>query len=92
MAAAVKILSQRRIGALVVIGSDRRVVGIVAERDIVKKLGARGPAVLDLPLTEVMTRKVRTCSPSYTINSIMEQMTDSKFRHVPAVDQGRLAA
>ncbi len=91
VAAAVKVLAERRIGALVVTGPDRRVVGIVSERDIVKELGARGPAVLELPLTEVMTRKVRTCSPSDTISSIMEQMTDGKFRHVPVVEQGRLA-
>jgi CBS domain-containing protein len=91
VAAAVKILAERRIGALVVTGPDRRVVGIVSERDIVKELGARGPAVLELPLTDVMTRKVRTCSPSDTISSIMEQMTDGKFRHVPVVEQGRLA-
>ena len=43
-------------------GADRRVVGIVSERDIVQELAAHGPASLDLPLTEVMTRKVMTCT------------------------------
>ena len=84
------ILAERKIGALVVTGADRRVVGILSERDIVQELAAHGAAALDLPLTEVMTRKVMTCSPSDTISSVMERMTHGKFRHVPVVEQGRL--
>ena len=90
VAAAVKLLAERRIGALVVIGAEQSVVGIISERDIVHALAARGAAALDLPLTEVMTRKVATCIPSDTITSIMGRMTDGKFRHVPVVEQGRL--
>ena len=90
LAAAAKLLAERKIGALVVIGPDRRVIGIVSERDIVQELAAHGPAALDLPLTEVMTRKVMTCSMSDTISSVMERMTEGKFRHLPVVDQGRL--
>ena len=90
VAAAVKLLAERRIGALVVIGAEQSVVGIISERDIVQVLAARGAAALDLPLTEVMTRKVATCIPSDTITSIMGRMTDGKFRHVPVVEQGRL--
>jgi len=91
LAAAAKLLAERRIGALVVVGPEQRIVGILSERDIVQALAARGAAALDLPLTEVMTRKVATCSPSDTISSIMEQMTAGKFRHVPVVEQGQLA-
>jgi CBS domain-containing protein len=91
LAAAAKLLAERRIGALVVVGPEQRIVGILSERDIVQALAARGAAALDLQLTEVMTRKVATCSPSDTISSIMEQMTAGKFRHVPVVEQGRLA-
>src|ERR1041385_8023166 len=91
LAAAAKLLAERKIGALVVTGPDRRVVGIVSERDIAQELAAHGPAALDLALTEVMTRKVMTCSVSDTISSVMERMTAGKFRHLPVVDQGRLA-
>ena len=49
------------------------------------------PASLELPLTDVMTRKVMTCSVSDTISSVMERMTQGKFRHLPVVEQGRLA-
>lgn len=90
VAAAVKLLAERRIGALVVVGAEQSVVGIISERDIVQALAARGAAALDLPITEVMTRKVATCIPSDTITSIMGRMTDGKFRHVPVVEQGRL--
>lgn len=90
VAAAAKILAERKIGALVVTGADRRVVGIVSERDLVQEFAAHGAASFDMPLTEVMTRKVMTCSPSDTISSVMEQMTTGRFRHVPVVEQGRL--
>lgn len=91
LAAAAELLAERKIGALVVTGPDRRVVGIVSERDIVQELAAHGAAALDLALTEVMTRKVMTCSASDTISSVMERMTAGKFRHLPVVEQGRLA-
>src|SRR4029079_16946716 len=90
LAAAAKLLAERRIGALVVTGPDRRVVGIISERDIVRALAERGPSVKDAPLTEVMTRKVVTCAPSDTISSLMERMTTGKFRHLPVIEQGRL--
>jgi CBS domain-containing protein len=91
LAVAAKLLAERKIGALVVTGPDQRVVGIVSERDIVQELAAHGPAALDLALTEVMTRKVTTCSASDTISSVMERMTAGKFRHLPVLEQGRLA-
>jgi CBS domain-containing protein len=91
LAAAAERLAKHKIGALVVTGPDRRVVGIVSERDIVEMLAERGAAALDLPLTEVMTRGVMTCMPGDTVSSLMERMTEGKFRHLPVLDQGRLA-
>jgi len=91
LAAAVKLLAERRIGALLVLGADRRIVGILSERDIVRVLAERGPSVLQEPVGQVMTRNVTTCSEEDTISSIMELMTAGKFRHLPVVNQGRLA-
>jgi CBS domain-containing protein len=65
-------------------------IGIVSERDIVQRLAVDGAATLDLPLTEVMTRRVMTCNPNDTVSSVMERMTQGKFRHLPVLDQGRL--
>lgn len=89
--AAVRTLAQHRIGALLVTGADYRIVGIISERDIVRVLDESGPAVLDAPVAEVMTRKVVTCDRRETIADIMERMTTGKFRHVPVVEHGRLA-
>ena len=89
--AAARLLAERRIGAVVVTGPDKRVVGILSERDIVRVFAERGASVNETPLTEVMTRKVVTCAPSDTISSLMERMTSGKFRHLPVVEQGRLA-
>jgi CBS domain-containing protein len=90
LADAAKLLAERRIGAVLVLGADRRLVGIISERDIVRALVARGATALDEPVSQTMTRRVVTCNERETIGSIMERMTEGKFRHVPVVDQGRL--
>ena len=90
LTAAVEILGRRRIGALVVTGADRRIIGIISERDIVRVLDEKGPEVLGAPVAETMTRKVVTCTQTESIAEIMERMTGGKFRHVPVVEQGRL--
>ena len=88
---AVKLLAERRIGAVVVTGADSHVAGILSERDIVRALGERGAAALGDNVAAVMTRKVTTCTETDTIAAIMERMTTGKFRHVPVVEQGRLS-
>ena len=91
LAAAVKLLAERRIGAIVITGADHQVIGILSERDIVRALAARGPTALDEPVGQVMTRKVMTCAEDETVASVAERMTEGKFRHLPVVDSGRLA-
>jgi CBS domain-containing protein len=87
---AVRTLAQHKIGALLVLGTDRRIIGILSERDIVRVLAEQGASALTQPLAQVMTRKVFTCSPSETISVIMERMTAGKFRHVPVIDQDQV--
>ena len=87
---AVRTLADRRIGALLVLGPDRRVIGILSERDIVRVLAEQGAGALNQPLSQVMTRKVVTCNSSETIGVIMERMTAGKFRHVPVVEQDQV--
>jgi CBS domain-containing protein len=91
LAAATKLLAERRIGAVLVLGIEGRVVGILSERDIVRVLAERGAAVLNERVDQVMTRRVFTCSESDTVQQVMEQMTAGKFRHVPVIEQGQLA-
>jgi CBS domain-containing protein len=91
LAAAAKLLAEKRIGAVLILGADRHIVGILSERDIVRAIAERGAGALDEPVSAAMTRRVSTCNERETISAIMERMTVGKFRHVPVVDQGRLA-
>jgi CBS domain-containing protein len=89
LSVAIKMLGERRIGAVLVM-SEGRIEGILSERDIVRVLGERGAAVLDEPVSAVMTRKVVSCRQSDTVSAIMEMMTLGKFRHLPVVEEGRV--
>lgn len=89
LSAAIKLLSERRIGAVLVM-QGQRLEGILSERDIVRVLGERGASVLDEPVSAVMTRKVVTCKETDTVGHIMETMTAGKFRHLPVMDGERL--
>jgi CBS domain-containing protein len=90
LADAVRLLAEKRIGAAVILGADRRLAGIISERDIVRVLAERGAAVLDEPVSRTMTRKVESCNENETVTQIMERMTQGKFRHMPVVDQGQV--
>jgi CBS domain-containing protein len=87
---AVKLMAERGIGAVVVLGADHRVVGILSERDIVKALAEHGSAVLSELVSQVMTREVKTCSEDDTIGDLMGRMTTGRFRHMPVVQQEKL--
>jgi CBS domain-containing protein len=90
LAAAAKLLTERHIGAVIVLGADQRVIGILSERDIVRALAEHGAAALNKPVSQVMTRDVKTCSDDDTIGDLMGRMTTGKFRHMPVVQQGKL--
>ena len=89
LTAAAKLLAEKRIGALLILGPDHRITGILSERDIVRAIAARGAAALDNFVSTAMTREVVTCRETETITSIMDRMTSGKFRHLPVVDQDR---
>lgn len=84
------LLHQRNIGAVVVTEGDS-VVGIVSERDVVRGLCDRGPALLGLAAGDIMTRAVLFCDPQDTVDSLAETMTERRIRHVPVLDRDRLA-
>ena len=90
LASAVGLLVEKRIGAVLILGADRCVVGILSERDVVRALAERGAGALEEPVSQTMTRKVSTCNENESVFNIMERMTDGRSRHVPVVDQGQL--
>lgn len=83
-----RLLDERRIGAVVVTGGGGTVVGILSERDIVRRLAAEGADCLDVPVGDAMTGGVTTCTASATTDELMAMMTAGRFRHVPVVDDG----
>lgn len=90
IAAAVGILREKHIGALVVTGSDGGLVGILSERDIVRKLAETPGQTLPQMVEDNMTRDVATCAPQDTLVTVLRRMTEGRFRHMPVVDDGRL--
>jgi CBS domain-containing protein len=87
---AIRLLADHRIGALVITNGDRKIVGILSERDIVRVIGKEGAAALDLTVREVMTPKVNICNEHHTVNEVMEIMTRGRFRHLPVEKGGQL--
>lgn len=89
LSAALKILSERQIGSVIVV-SGTRIEGILSERDVVRALEKRGAVALDQPVSAAMTRKVVSCRLSDTVAHLMEVMTAERFRHLPVVEEGKL--
>lgn len=80
-----------RIGALVVLAEDwRRVAGMVTERDIIRALGNHGAALLGMRVRDVMSRNVPVCAPQDSIARLAQEMTTSRYRHLPVVHRGEL--
>lgn len=79
------LLTNHRIGAVLVMEDGERPVGILSERDIVRRIAHDGAAALSLTAAEVMTRELITASPDDTVASIMSIMTERRIRHVPIV-------
>ena len=90
LAVAINRLAEHRIGALVVTNGDRKVVGIVSERDVVCALDKHGAAALEQSVRHAMTANVKLCTENHTINQVMEIMTTGRFRHLPVVKNGQL--
>ncbi|MDP9091529.1 MAG: CBS domain-containing protein [Actinomycetota bacterium] len=82
-------LAEHNIGALVVLDGTE-VVGIVSERDVVRRLHERGAEVLDLTVGDIMTTSVVSCGSHDSVDSVAETMTERRIRHMPVVDDDAL--
>jgi CBS domain-containing protein len=85
-----EVIASRRIGAVLVLGPDGSVAGIVSERDVVKALAAHPTRVLEMRADDIMTRNVTTATPRTTVDDAMEIMDAGYFRHLPVLDGGAL--
>lgn len=88
--AAIAVLKEKRIGALVVSDDGRQIAGILSERDVVRALADEGGALLEKPVSSIMTSEVKTTDPSAKIDDVMSEMTRSRIRHLPVVLDGAL--
>jgi CBS domain-containing protein len=86
----VTLLATHRIGALVVVDKAGDLIGIVSERDIIRE-AAEGNIHLTLPVSQVMTKAVITGRMNDELKSVLQTMTDRRFRHLPILEQGKLA-
>ena len=87
---AVRLLSEKRIGAIVVTDGEAP-AGILSERDVVRELGRRGPGCLEDTVDSLMTREMVTCAPDETADQVLQKMTDGRFRHMPVMEGGAMA-
>ncbi len=87
---AIKLLSEKRIGSVVVSANGESLDGILSERDVVRELGRRGAAVLAEKVSALMTAKIVTCNETDSADQILQMMTDGRFRHLPVMREGKM--
>ena len=84
------LLAARRIGAVLVVGGQGEILGILSERDIVRGLAEQGAAVLAQPVHSLMTGEVLRCARGDTVADLMGLMTARRIRHLPVIVGERL--
>ncbi len=90
VAQAAEVLSQKKIGALVISKDGKTLAGIVSERDIVREVGRRGSSCLSDNVESIMTARVVTCVRADQTDAVLQKMTDGRFRHIPVIEGGQL--
>lgn len=83
-------LSEKKIGALVVVDSAGQVIGVLSERDIIRGIASQGPDVLSKSVADLMTRMVHTVTGKDQVDHVMALMTERRIRHLPVVERGAL--
>ncbi|WP_291205953.1 CBS domain-containing protein [Hyphomonas sp.] len=84
------LMDERKIGAVVALDEDDRIVGVLSERDIVRQVARHGASALEMTVGSAMTRAVVTVHASTAIDEAMQTMTDRRIRHLPVVHNDRL--
>lgn len=87
---ALKLMAEKEVGALVVLERGK-LAGILSERDYARKVILHGKSSHDIPVREIMTEDVVTVQPGQTVDQCMALMTSRRIRHLPVVEDGKLA-
>lgn len=88
LAEAATMLSQNRIGAVIVSHDGASADGILSERDIVREVGRRGVSCMSDKIQDTMTRDVVSCTPDDKADAVLVKMTNGRFRHMPVMREG----
>ncbi|APX24563.1 MAG: CBS domain-containing protein [Rhodobacteraceae bacterium] len=88
VAEAARVLSERRIGGVVISEDGQTAQGILSERDIVRQLASEGAEVLSMRVDQLMTKTLQTCTCAEDSNVVLARMTEGRFRHMPVVEDG----
>ena len=91
VASVAQTLATQKIGAVVITNAHGAIEGIVSERDIVRAIARDGAKALDLHVSKIMTKGVKTCSETDSETELMALMTENRIRHLPVVTDGKLA-
>lgn len=83
-------LAEHGIGAVVVCDAAGAIAGIASERDVARSLNSTGPSALDMPVSEIMSTLVATCTKESPVEEIMVMMTEQRVRHIPVVEEDQL--
>ncbi len=87
---AAQLLDDKKIGAVVALDENERIIGVLSERDIVRQVARQGAAALDMAVGNAMTRAVVTVTSTTPVDEAMQVMTDRRIRHLPVVHNDRL--
>ncbi len=86
----VRVLAEKRIGAVLVMDAQSTLVGILSERDIVRTLATHAGDTFAMTAAQLMTHSPTVTSPEASVVDAMEIMTEGRFRHLPVVSEGKL--
>lgn len=87
---ALQIMAENDVGALLVVGKEKDLLGIITERDYSRKVVLKGRSSKDTPVSELMTKSVHCVTPDDPIENCMSIMNDKHVRHLPVLERGKL--
>ncbi|GAB1456845.1 CBS domain-containing protein [Spirochaetota bacterium] len=85
VSSAVKLMADRNIGALLVM-DGQKLVGILSERDLVRKLLSADVPARSTPVSAIMTKNPFGADPKKTVEACVAMMSEHRFRHLPVLD------
>jgi signal-transduction protein with cAMP-binding, CBS, and nucleotidyltransferase domain len=87
---ALQLMAEKDVGALLVVGKEKDLLGIFTERDYSRKVVLKGKSSKDTPISELMTESVYFVTPADPIENCMSIMNDKHVRHLPVLEHGKL--